>query len=126
MNRLFATMLLVLGLLAPAGIWAHDPRLHKPNAVTGEIASVAADGFELKTKTDTIKVTFSSKTKFEHGKETVDKSHLTKGDRVGVIGTKLPTGELVAKEVLLGLAVPKGDAAHKADQGGKKSPEHKH
>ena len=96
MNRLYTTTLLMLGLLAPASIWAHDPKLHKPNAVTGEIASVAGDSFELKTKTDTIKVTFSSKTKFEHGKETVDKSHLVKGDRVGVIGTKLPTGELVA------------------------------
>ena len=126
MNRLTMTTLLVLGLLAPASVWAHDPRLHKANAVTGEITSVGGDSFELKTKTDTIKVAFSSKTKFEHGKETVDKSHLAKGDRVGVIGTKLPTGELVAKEVLLGLAASKEDAAHKTDQGAKKNPEHKH
>ena len=116
MNRLCVTTLLMLTLLAPAGVQAHDPRLHKPNAVTGEIASVAAGSFELKTKTGTIKVTFSSKTKFEQGKETVDKSRLTKSDQIGVIGTKLPTGELVAKEVLLGLA---GSPA-------KKNSEHKH
>ena len=124
MNRTLMTTVLMLGLLAPVSSWAHDPRLHKPNAVTGEIASVATDSFELKTKTNTIKVTFSSKTKFEHGKETVDKSHLAKGDRVGVIGTKLPTGELVAKEVLLGLTESKEDAAKKTDKGAKR--EHKH
>ena len=122
MNRLYT--LLMLCLLAPASIWAHDEQLHKPNAVTGEIASVADDSFQLKTKTDTIKVTFSSKTKFEHGKEAVDKSHLKKGEPVGVIGTKLPTGELVAKEVLLGLPEPKKDGAHKMDQGDKAKTEH--
>ncbi len=124
MNRLTMTKLLIPGLLLTASVRAHDPRLHKPNAVTGEITSVAADGFELKTKTDTIKVTFSSKTKFEHGNETVDKSHLGKGARVGVIGTKLPSGELVAKEVLLGLTEAKGSAATKSDK--KTSTDHKH
>lgn len=126
MNQLTIKTLLMLGLLTSASLSAHDPRLHKPNAVTGEITSVDADSFELKTKADTIKVAFSSKTKFAHGKETVDKSHLAKGDRVGVIGTKLPTGELVAKEVLLGLAASKEGSAHKTDQAAKKNPEHKH
>jgi len=93
MNRLFGTMILALTLLAPTSTWAHDPKLHKGNVVTGEVASVANDSFELKTKTGVTKVTFSGKTKFEHGKETVEKSHLQKGDRVGVIGTKLPTGD---------------------------------
>ena len=124
MNRRYTTTLLMLGLLAPASTWAHDERLHKPNAVTGQIVSVADDNFQLKTKTDTIKVTFSSKTKFEHGKETVDKSHLKKGETVGVIGTKLPSGELVAKEILLGLTASKEDSAHKADKATKT--EHKH
>lgn len=115
---------LALGLLAAASAWAHDPKLRKPNAVTGQVTSVAADSFQLKTKTATIKVTFSSKTKFEHGKETVDKNHLVKGDSVGVIGTKLPTGELVAKEVLLGVSDSKEETAHKTDKGAKT--EHKH
>lgn len=124
MNRFLGMTLLALALLAPARTWGHDPRLHKGNAVTGEIASVSGDNFELKTTTGNIKVTFSSKTKFEHGKDTVDKSHLQKGDRVGVIGTKLPTGELVAKEVLLGLPEPKKGAATKT--GDKAKTEHKH
>ena len=124
MNRLNMTALLLAGLLATASAWAHDPRLHKANAVTGEITSVGANSFELKTKSETIKVTFSNTTKFEHGKEVVDKSHLAKGDQAGVIGTKLPTGELVAKEVLLGLVADKSGAAAKADA--KTGADHKH
>jgi hypothetical protein len=34
----------------------------------------------------------------------VTKSHLKAGERVSVFGTKLPTGELVAREVLIGTA----------------------
>ena len=70
--------------------------------------SVSADGFQLKTKTDTIKVKFSSKTKFEHDKNAVDKTHVKSEDRVGVIGNKLPTGEVMANEVLVGLPAPSG------------------
>ena len=97
MKRLLAAILLVVALG-----WAHDPKLHKGNKTEGVVTSVAADSFELKTKTGNLKVTFSGTTKFEHGNAKVDKSHLKKGDTVSVIGTKLPTGELVAKEVLLG------------------------
>lgn len=89
-------------LLAAAG-WAHDPKLHKGPVTSGVVAAVSADSFDLKTKTATIKVTYTAKTKFEHGNAAVDKSHIKKGESVSVIGTKLPTGELVAKEVLLGV-----------------------
>ena len=40
---------------------------------------------------NTVKVTVSSKTKFEHEKNAVDKSHVKVGDRAGVVGNKLPT-----------------------------------
>ncbi|MBK5293606.1 MAG: OB-fold nucleic acid binding domain-containing protein [Acidobacteriia bacterium] len=116
MIRLFLTT--ILGFLVYAGAWAHDPKLHKGNPVTGQVVSVSGDAFDMKTSTGNIKVTFSSKTKFEHGKEVVDKSHLQTGDRVGVIGTKLPTGELVAKEILLGMPAP--------NKGGTAQPGHKH
>lgn len=59
-----------------------------------------------KTKMDTVTVTFSSKTKFELDKKVVDKSQVRQGDRAGVIGNKLPTGEVMATEVLLGLPAP--------------------
>ena len=97
MMRIMAAFLFLAAL-----VWAHDPKLHKGPVTTGVVASVAADGFELKTKTGAIKVTYTKTTKFEHGNAVVDKTHLKKGDSVSVIGTKLPTGELVAKEVLMG------------------------
>ena len=106
MNRLLLTLWTVTFLLTSFIASAHDERLHGKNALTGEIVSATADGLELKTKTDTVKVKFSSKTKFEHDKKTVDKSHVRKGDRAGVIGSKLPTGEVMANEVILGIPAP--------------------
>jgi hypothetical protein len=116
MNRLLVSKLAAVALLASSTLVAHDERLHKGNALTGEIVSVNADGLQLKTKTDTVKVKFSSKTKFEHDKKTVDKTHVKAGDRAGVIGSKLPTGEVMANEVLLGLLTPNAAAAGTASQ----------
>lgn len=56
---------------------------------------------ELKTRTDRVEVKFSSKTEFEHDKKAVDKSHVKVGDRAGVVGNKLPTGEWMANAVIL-------------------------
>jgi hypothetical protein len=105
MKRMLMTFA-AMALLWSSMLVAHDKRLHKGNALTGEVVSVSADGFQLKTKTDTVKVKFSTKTKFEHDKKAVDKTHLKAGDRAGVIGNKLPTGEVMANEVLLGLPAP--------------------
>ena len=62
---------------------------------------------------------FSSKTKFELDKKAVDKNQVRQGDHAGVIGNKLPTGEVMANEVLLGLPAPgegaKGGAKKAAD-----------
>ena|SRR6267378_3362916 len=99
MNRILMIAVAALGLLASSTkLTAHDERLHKGNALTGEIVAVTADGLQLKTKTETVKVKFSSKTKFELDKKMVDKSQVRQGDRIGVIGSKLPTGEWMAKK----------------------------
>ena len=121
MNRRFRNTALALVLFTPLAVWAHDPRLHQANAVTGQVMSVADSSFELKTKTDNWKVTFSKTTQFEHGKQKVDKTHLKKGETVGVIGTKLPNGELVAKQVLLDVEEEAGHDAAK-----KPATDHKH
>jgi hypothetical protein len=114
MNRILTTAFATLAFLASSTIAsAHDERLHGANALTGEIVSTTADGLELKTKTDTVTVKFSSKTKFEHDKKEVDKTHVRKGDRAGVIGSKLPTGEVMANQVILGLPAPKAAEAKK-------------
>jgi hypothetical protein len=113
MNRMLMTAALAL-LVSSTMLWGHDERLHGANAVTGQIVTANADGLELKTRTDTVKVKFSSKTKFEHDKKAVDKSHVKVRDRAGVIGNKLPTGEWMANEVILGLPAPNPAGAAKS------------
>ena len=109
MKRIWVLMAIALASLLPITLGAHDASKHKGKAITGEIISLGDDRFELKTDAGKAAVTFSSKTKFEHDGKPVDKTHLQKGERVSVIGTKLPSGEIVAREVLMGT-----DASHKA------------
>jgi hypothetical protein len=106
-RRLVVTAVVALGFLALCTqIQAHDDkRLHK--ATVGEIVAVSADGMQLKTKTGMVTVKYSSKTTFELQKKSVDRSAVRQGDHAGVLGSKLPTGEMMANEVLLGL--PAGD-----------------
>lgn len=105
----------VMAILS-ASLWAHDDKIHK--ATIGEVAAVASDGLDLKTKTGVVKVKYSSRTKFERDKKPVDRSNVRTGEALGVIGNKLPTGELMAIEVLLGrdaqkeLAEQKGRHKH--------------
>ncbi len=111
MNRMLTTAVATLALLVSSTmLWGHDERLHGANAVTGQITAVSADGIDLKVRDNTVKVKFSSKTKFEHDKKAVDKSHVKVGDRAGVVGSKLPTGEWMANEVILGLPAPNPSA----------------
>jgi len=121
MNRILTMTVAALALLVPSTtLWSHDPRLHGANAVTGQVVSAQADGMELKTRTATVKVKFSSKTRFEHDEKAVDRSHVKVGDRAGVVGNKLPTGEWMANEVLLGLPAP-SPAGSPRKEGGPKN-----
>ena len=106
MKQMILTLALFISIALPGTVLAHDASKHKGKPVQGEVSSLTSDGFELKTATGTIPVTFSSKTKFEHGNTIVDKTHVTKGGRVQVFGTKLPSGQLVAREVLIGGTSP--------------------
>lgn len=124
MKRMTAIVAAFLWLIVPATVMAHDPSKHKGKSTDGEVVSISGDRFELKTAAATVPVTFSSKTKFEHGDATVDKTHLTKGQKVKVFGTKLPSGDLVAKEVLLG--VSETTDHHSTEKGKKPAGEHKH
>jgi methionine-rich copper-binding protein CopC len=101
MSRILITIVTAV-IIATGALLAHDASKHKGKPVQGEVVSTAADRFELKTEAGVLPVTFSSKTKFEHDNATVDKTHVTKGERVTVFGTKLPNGEMVAREVLIG------------------------
>lgn len=66
---------------------------------------------EIKTSTGPVTVTLNAKTKYEHGDKIVTRSHMQKGETVSVFGTKLPTGERVASEIVMGAA--DSHAAHK-------------
>jgi hypothetical protein len=101
--------------LAAMPLAAHDDKIHK--ATVGIVSAASADGLELDTKTGKVKVKYSSKTTFELKEKPAEKSGVRVGERVGVIGPKLPSGELMASEVILGVPEPKA-AAKKA--------EHKH
>ncbi len=105
-RRLFATLLLV-GLVIPAALRAHDPSKHKGRPVKGEILSVAQDRFELKTGKGTKTVLLSEKPKIENGDAEGSVADLKKGRQVTVFGTTLASGEVVAHEIVLGQAPTK-------------------
>jgi hypothetical protein len=108
-----AVILLTLALVVPAAI-AHDASKHKGKATQGEITAVTGDTVELKTAAGNVRVSLTSKTKIEHGTQVVDRSHLKTGERVHVFGTKLPSGELVAREIVIGTADHTGAEHSKA------------
>lgn len=101
MKRLLSALITV-GLGAVSMATAHDGVNHKGKGTQGQVVAISGDRFDLKTAKETLHVTMSSKTKFEHDNKGVDRTHLTKGAHVTVIGTKLPSGEMVAKEVVIG------------------------
>lgn len=105
--------ILAASLMLASVLSAHDAKLHKGNATAGEIVSVAPANLVMKTAKGNVTVTLNKDTKFEMGNAAVDLNHFKKGDKIDVIGTKLATGELVAKEVLMTVAPAK--AAPKAD-----------
>jgi hypothetical protein len=111
MQRYVYTTILAFALLAPWVAGAHDASLHKGKATAGEVVSISADKLELKTATGAVTVMLNDKTKYEHGNQAVTKDHVQKGARVSVFGTKLATGELVAKEIVIG--APDSHASHK-------------
>ncbi len=104
MKSLAVSLMFLATLSLPFSMSAHDAKMHKGKATQGEITSVSGDRFEMKTAMGTVAVTLSSKTKFEHGDEAVDKTHLKVGEHVSVFGTKVSKGEISANSVLLGAA----------------------
>jgi hypothetical protein len=121
MNR-FLTM--AIATLVSAGLMlAHEARLHGANAFIGEVTSVSSKGMQLKTKNGLVTVKYSSKTKFEMNEKPSNKKALKVGDNAGVAGSKLPNGEVMANEVLIGYVDPL-PTEKKATE--KKATEHKH
>jgi len=80
--------------------------MFKRKPIQGEITRKGEHTIELRSKKviaeTTSNVTFTNETKFKKGSDYVGEEDLREGDNVEVIGTKLASGELVAKEVLIG------------------------
>jgi len=107
----------IVALLVAAGsiATAHEQSLHKGRATGGTVVSVLERGLVLETSTGKVSVTLSETTKIERGDRPIAREEIKKGDHVEVFGTKLETGELVAKEIIVhGPEGPKheGGAAH--------------
>jgi len=98
--KLFLALAL-MGLLGAAPAYAHDASLHKGKPTVGKVASLSENGVSLETARGTTLVTFQDKTKFERGDAQAAAKEIQTGDQLTVFGTKLPSGELVAREVLL-------------------------
>jgi hypothetical protein len=115
MNRRYTLSLIPAAalLLGSMQLCAHGDKIHK--ATIGEVTAANGDGLSLKTKDGIVKVKYSSRTTYDLKKKPADKAAVKTGDRVGVIGSKLPTGELMANEVILGVPAPKPAAAKKPD-----------
>lgn len=106
--RKLQTTLLFAGLMTGSLLFAHDEKLHTGNATQGEIVSIAGNNMVMKTASGNMKVTLSKDTKYEMGDQAVDLNHFKKGDKVSVIGTKLASGELAAKEMMMTMEPAKG------------------
>ncbi|MEO8098282.1 MAG: hypothetical protein ABI811_11325 [Acidobacteriota bacterium] len=109
------TALLFAGLMGASLLGAHDAKLHKGTATTGEIVSVTAANAVMKTAKGNVTVTFSKDTKFEMGTQAVDLNHFKKGDKISVFGTKLANGEMSAKEVVMTVTPAKAASPTKGD-----------
>lgn len=102
MNRtVFAAATLALACLAPSPALAHDQSLHRGKATEGTIIAAAPGRFSMKTDGGERPVSYGAKTKIEVGDDAGTAADLKAGSRVAVFGTKLPGGEIVAKEIVL-------------------------
>src|SRR5262245_9059974 len=93
--------LVLIGFLGASSASAHDVSLHKGKPTVGKVTSLADNGVKLQTDKGPVTVTWQEKTVFERGDAQAPPQEIHQGDRLTVFGTKLPSGDLVAREVLL-------------------------
>lgn len=106
-NRLAAAVIAATTIF-PVPAVAHDKSLHKGKPTEGQILSVQPGRFSMKTAAGEKTVTLGDKTAIEVGNKAGKGEDLRAGDHVAVFGTKLPGGEIVAKEVLVLPDSPQG------------------
>jgi len=98
------TILVGIAALVVAGgsiATAHEQSLHKGRATGGTVVAISERGLVLETAAGNVSVTLSETTKFERYDNPATKEDIRKGHYLEVFGTKLETGELVAKEIIV-------------------------
>src|SRR5712671_96349 len=100
------TRILISLLAFSALLQSHDPSLHRTKSLTGQIVSSTDSGMDLKTRTGTVHIKYSGKTKFELNKKAVDKAQVHVGEWAGTVGNEQHNGEFLATDVILGLPSP--------------------
>lgn len=108
MTRRLAGSILAIILTAPLTLSAHDASKHKGKPTMGEIASIADGKISLKTEEGVKTIKVNEETAILDGEAKMDLSKLAVGDDVTVHGTTLANGEIVAKEIMKGMASSDG------------------
>ena len=101
MIRVVATGIAVV-LLAGGLAAAHEKSLHKGHPREGQVVSISKDGLVMQTTNGKVSVALSGSTVIERGDDKVAWDAVQTGDHVSVFGTTLATGELVAREIVIG------------------------
>ena len=100
MKQTLLKSLLVATLLLSSNVYAHDVKLHKGKPTEGVVTLLTQAGFDLKTDNSSVPVKYGEGVTFESEHEGNAKAEDIKpGVHVSVFGTKLASGELVAKEI---------------------------
>jgi hypothetical protein len=111
MSRLLLATILVAAS-SGAGAWAHDASLHHGKPTTGVVENVSGDHLTLATSDGEIPVILNESTHIERDGKDADREALEPGARARVFGTKLPSGELVAKELQVESSGPRAAVHH--------------
>ena len=103
MGKKIVILSLLAALITTSAAFAHDQALHHGKPVMGNVTAVNNDGFVMQVDTEALQVKLLPETKFETGMngEPGTRAAVKIGAHAMVYGTKLETGELVAKEVMV-------------------------
>ena len=101
--KIIAAFILFLSLVS--NVYAHGGEMHMGKGLEGMAVKISETGCTVKGEAGETKVSFTDETKFVIGEEGKDtkKSDLKENSHVLVHGTKLESGEVVAKEVVIHL-----------------------
>lgn len=116
MKKLIASLFVLGSLSSALPASAHDAKYHREKPVHGTIEAVKDASVTLSTEKGEQQVTLTGSTKVQKGETSASKSDLHPGQHLMVFGTKLESGELVAREILIQPDSPVGGRNPSGDQ----------